>query len=242
MGRVVSAVVCAVLALGSGLALGGAARASRSVVPPPRRRRAPGDWCSLDAGRLVPRRWRERREQRAFELGLPGVLEAMAGHLRSGASLRVALLDAVDAAPPSAAAAMSALAGPVASGAPLVDAVAAWASGHDDASTRLAAAAIGLAATTGGAPARSLDAVAATLRDRIAVAGDIRAASAQARLSTAVVGAAPLAFAVFAGGLDPRTVGFLVTTPVGLVCLGAGIGLDVLGLLWMRHLAAGVAR
>jgi tight adherence protein B len=233
----------AALAMATVLALGAAATASCSASAGVRPGTVLRGWHGeLAADRLLPQRWRDRREQRAFEVALPSVLEAMAGHLRSGASLRVALLDAIDAAPACVAVAMRELAGSIRSGAPLAQAVDAWAVARNAPSTRLASAAIGLAAATGGAPARSLDAVAATLRDRIGLAREIRSASAQARMSTAVVGAAPLGFVVVAGGLDPRTVGFLLTTPVGLTCLATGIGLDVLGLLWMRRLAEGAAR
>ncbi|MEO7555133.1 MAG: type II secretion system F family protein [Acidimicrobiales bacterium] len=184
---------------------------------------------------------RSWRATSTYERALPGVLEEAARSLRGGASLRGALLEAGRAAPGSCAPRLAPLLDGAALGDPLADAVAAWAALAPDAGTRLAAAAFGLAAHAGGAPARSLDAVAATLRERLAAAGDVRALSAQARLSAVVIGLAPLVFAVFAAGVDRRNAAFLLATPLGRVCLAAGLLLDVVGLLWMRHIVHGVA-
>lgn len=188
-----------------------------------------------------PSAWRARSERRAYDRALPELLEAIARHLRGGASLRVSVLDGATAVPSEVALAFGSLADAAASGAPIVEAAQGWARARPDAGTRLAAAALALGATTGGAPARSLDAVAATLRDRLALAGEASASSAQARLSAAVVGGAPLAFAALAAGLDAHSVSFLFTTPLGGACLAGGIGLDALGLWWMRRIVEGVA-
>src|SRR5205823_14752762 len=88
--------------------------------------------------------------------------------------------------------------------------------------TRLAVAALCLGAETGGAQARAVDGVAATLRERLAVAGEVRALTSQTRASMLVIAAAPVAFCVFASTTDPRTSTFLFRTPVGLACLAAG--------------------
>ena len=100
----------------------------------------------------------------------------------------------------------------------------------------MAVAALCLGAETGGAQARAIDGVAATLRDRLAVAGEVRALTSQTRASMLVIAAAPVAFCVFASTTDPRTSTFLFRTPVGLACLAAGISLDIVGALWMRRL------
>jgi tight adherence protein B len=78
--------------------------------------------------------------------------------------------------------------------------------------------------------------VAATLRDRLAVAGEVRALSSQARMSAWVIGLAPLAFGGFTIATDPRNGQFLFHTPLGLALLAAGIVLDGLGWLWMQRL------
>jgi tight adherence protein B len=122
-------------------------------------------------------------------------------------------------------------------GVPLVDVIDAWAATVPGEGVGLAAAALALSAELGGAAARSLDGVAATLRDRNGLRREVRALSSQARASAVVIGAAPLAFAVVAGSLDPRTFEFLLHSPAGIACLVFGVVLDGLGALWMHRLA-----
>ncbi len=105
----------------------------------------------------------------------------------------------------------------------------------------MAAGALALAATAGGPQARAIDGAAATFRDRRAVAGEVRAQSAQARLSALVIGLLPVAFLLWAAATDRRTAAFLVADPLGVVCLGAGVALEALGALWMRRVVRGVA-
>ena len=101
---------------------------------------------------------------------------------------------------------------------------------------RLAVAALCLGAETGGAQARAVDGVAATLRERLAVAGEVKALTSQTRASMLVIAAAPVAFCVFASTTDPRTATFLFRSTAGLACLATGIALDIAGGFWMRRL------
>lgn len=88
---------------------------------------------------------------------------------------------------------------------------------------RLATSALGLGAETGGAQARALDGVAATLRSRRAVGREVRALSSQARMSGVVITLAPLGFSALAAATDERTASFLLATPLGLFCLATGL-------------------
>jgi len=60
--------------------------------------------------------------------------------------------------------------------------------------------------------------------------------SPQARISAVVVGAGPLGYLVLSALTDPGATGRLFSTRVGQVCLVAGLSLEALGALWMRHL------
>ena len=64
----------------------------------------------------------------------------------------------------------------------------------------------------------------------------MRALATQARTSAAVLAIAPLAFTVLVSTIEPRAVGFLITTPLGLVCLVLGLGLEALGAVWMNQI------
>src|SRR5207249_10999430 len=122
-----------------------------------------------------------------------------------------------------------------AGGASLVAALEAFAVRRPLPGVALAVSALCLGAEAGGAQARAVDGVAATLRERLAVAGEVRALSAQTRASMVVIAASPLAFCAFATATDPRTSAFLFRTPVGVACLVAGLALDAVGALWMRR-------
>jgi tight adherence protein B len=170
------------------------------------------------------------------EAALPGALEAVARSLRSGGSLRQAVAEAADATPGNLGAELRLVAAATERGAPLVDALDAWHERCPRSGVRLAVAALCLGAETGGAQARAVDGVAATLRDRLAVEGEVRALTSQTRASMLVIAAAPVAFCFFASSTDSRTSTFLFRSPIGLACLTAGIALDVIGAFWMRGL------
>jgi tight adherence protein B len=172
-----------------------------------------------------------------IERALPAALESVARSLRSGASLRQAIAEAALATPGRLGWELQAVSRQVAHGATLVDALEAFAARRPVPGVRLAVAALCLAAETGGAQARAVDGVAATVRDRLGIAAEVRALSSQARVSALVIGLAPLAFGCFAVATDPRTGRFLFHSPVGLALLAVGLSLDGLGWLWMQRVA-----
>ena len=184
---------------------------------------------------VVLRSQRAKGEVR-FERALPAALEAVARSLRSGASLRHAVGEAAAVTPGPLGRELAEVARQVGHGATLVAALEGWAARRSTPGVRLTVAALCLGVETGGAQARAVDGVAATLRDRQAVAAEVRALSAQARVSALVIGLAPLGFGGFAVTTDPRTGDFLFRTPAGLVLLAVGLSLDALGWLWMQHL------
>jgi tight adherence protein B len=187
---------------------------------------------------LVARRTAPTRRAAAAERQLPIVLESVARRLRAGGSLAQALEDA-------GAHATGDLRRPwqlVVANLPNQGAAGAldrWAGDTEPGSAmRLGAAALGLAAATGGSPARAIDGVAATLRARLALADEVRALASQARASAVVIAASPLVFGVASATTDERTGAFL-RTPAGLVLLAAGVGLDGIGWWWMSRLCRG---
>ena len=186
------------------------------------------------AGPGLVLRARRGRGAAAIEAALPPVLEATARSMRAGASLPMALAASAEGAAPALAAD---LAGVVA-GAPAAGLVASldrWAAERPLPGVRLTAAAIALAAEVGGSGARALDGLALTLRQRQAVAGEVRALATQARLSALVLTVAPIAFAALAAASDPRTAAVLLRSTAGQLCLGLGLALDAAGAAWMAR-------
>jgi tight adherence protein B len=194
------------------------------------------------AAPLVVRRHRRARLRARRRSQLPHALERLAGALRSGSSLPVALGEAGRATPAPLGPELSALARGTAQGRPLVQVLDEWAHVHDDPGTRLAATALALATVVGAAPARAVDGVASTLRERLDLDAERRALGSQARTSALVLSAAPLAFALVLGMTDAAAAHFLLRTPAGWACLAAGLGLDALGAVWMARLSRGDGR
>jgi tight adherence protein B len=196
------------------------------------------------AGLLRPvalrlRRSAGRRRLRAAQL--PPALERLATSLRSGASLPAAMAEAAAATEPPLGAELAAVAEATRRGRPIVAGLDDWSWRHDDAGTRLAATAMALATVVGSAPARAVDGVAATLRERLDLDAERRALGAQARASALVLAIAPLAFAAVLIAGDTSAARFLLTTPGGWTCLAAGVSLDAAGAWWMARLTRGAA-
>ena len=186
---------------------------------------------------LAVLRSRRGRGDARVEAALPVALESVARTLRSGGSIRQAVEEAAVATSGPLGGELDRVATQAARGVPLVVALEGLAERRPLPGVRLAVAALCLGIETGGAQARAVDGVAATLRERLGVAAEVRALAAQARISALVIGLAPLGFGAFAAATDPRTAQFVFHTGPGLVLLCAGLGLDALGWLWMNRLS-----
>jgi tight adherence protein B len=179
----------------------------------------------------------QRRAERRYAVQLPLALDVAAASLRSGATMASALSDAARVA-----------------GGPLGDdlaatvrhaetagmhaALGAWGAARPLRPVQVAAAAWSMGADTGGRLAAALEGLAASLRDRDAAAAEARALSAQARLSAIVIAAAPVAFCGFTAITDRTTAGFLIGSPIGLLCLVVGLALDGAGWWWMSRITS----
>jgi tight adherence protein B len=175
---------------------------------------------------------RSRRDQQ-----MPGALERLATALRSGASLPQALREVGEALDPPLGPEVATLAQAAERGRPLLGVLDEWSSAHDDPGTRLAATALVLATVVGSTPARAIDGVAATVRERLDLAAERRALAVQARTSALVLSVAPVGFAALLVVGDTAAAGFLLGTPAGWACLALGLALDVTGAWWMTRLS-----
>lgn len=181
-------------------------------------------------------RARQGEADRRIEQGVPAAMESVARSLRSGASMGQAVSEAASVTGGPFGAELATVSAGASRGLPLVTSLEQMAERCRLPGPRLAAAALCLGLETGGPQARAADGVAATLRERQALAAELRALSSQARMSALVIGLAPLGFGAFALATDPRTADFVFRTNLGLLLLGSGLALDATGWLWMRRL------
>jgi len=177
------------------------------------------------------RRGAEQRSKRRLEMRIPDSLDRVVRQLRTGATLSLALrgVGADDVV-------FARVAAELDNGQSLQKAVAEWGAEDDLPNRKLTATALELASTSGGATARVLDGVAASLRDRVALEREVAALSSQSRASAVVLVVAPVVFAVAVAMVDHRILDVLIGRPIGWACVGLGLGLDALGAIWMSRL------
>jgi tight adherence protein B len=191
---------------------------------------------SVVGGPAVAVAWGVRRRWRHVGGTLPGALDEIARSLRAGASLAQAIEDAAEATAGAIGDDLKRVVAVHRAGVPLAAALAHWRSERPIPGVRLTASALELGLSAGGAHARAVDGVAATLRDNLAISAEVRAQAAQAQASAVVIGLAPLGFTALACLADHRTATFLFQTPAGLTCLAIGLTLDGLGAAWMARI------
>ncbi|RPI09805.1 MAG: hypothetical protein EHM63_04140, partial [Actinobacteria bacterium] len=177
-----------------------------------------------------------RRRRQHVGTTLPGALDELARSLRSGASLAQAIADAGAATAGPIGDDLTHIAAAHQAGMPLGEALRTWPSLRPVPGVRLASSALVLGLGAGGTHARAIDGVAATLREHLAVASEVRAQASQAQASALVIGVAPLGFTALACLADPRTATFLFQTTAGLMCVGIGLALDAVGAVWMARI------
>lgn len=180
--------------------------------------------------------------EREVERALPDLLERIGRTLRSGGSLPSALAEAAATASPVLADDLGTVVAGLERGMALEEALTSWAHRRPSTAVTLVVGALGLAGEVGGAQARAVDAVADTIRARLAARDERRAAGAQARASALVMALAPVAFAAASAGLDPRTANVMTGSAAGIACVTLGLGFDAMAAWWMFRLTARAGR
>ena len=194
------------------------------------------------AGVATPLVLRSRRKSQRGRLRgtqLPSALDRLATALRAGSPVPTAMVEAGATLQAPIGPELVALGREADAGRAIADVLDGWSRRHDDPGTRLAATALALSTTVGGAAGRAVDGVAATLRERLDLADERRSLASQARLSALVLAIAPVGVAVLLGAADGTSADFLLGTPAGWLCLCLGLALDAGGAWWMAQLTRG---
>jgi len=166
-------------------------------------------------------------------VALVALADALVIELRSGASMARAIAAVGDSHDEFATVAED-----LHGGAPIARAVGVWAARRGDAEASALAGVVTMASLD-GVRAEPIAGLARTLRDRVAVFDEARAATSTARASAVVVAAAPVGAWLLTALGDAQSAMTLFTTGVGRLAFVVGIAFEALGLVCMRAIANG---
>ncbi len=176
------------------------------------------------------------REKRRFENQLPDTLTLISTSLRAGYSLLQAVEAVAAEAPDPTAREFGRAIAESRLGRPVVQALEGIADRMRSEDFEWAVMAIEIQREVGGNLAEVLQIVAETMLQRNRLRREVKALTAEGRISAIVLGAMPLGlfaflFATNRGYLEP-----LIAETVGRVAIGIGIGLLIVGGLWLRKI------
>jgi len=200
---------------------------------------APGALAGLAFGALALRLRRRRRiaaDVALLEDQLAEAVSSLAAGLRAGLSLTRAIAFTAQEAEPPLAPSLAAVAARSELGVPLERALADWAADAGSPDARLLAGVLDLHRRTGGELPAVLDGVAATLRERRAAAQEVRALTAQARLSGAILGLLPIGFFLFLSVTAREDIAAAFQSSAGIAAMVLGATMQGLAFVWIRSL------
>lgn len=183
----------------------------------------------------LARRRRANDRRRGAEQ-IAEAVTAMSAGLRAGGSVSQAFAYARDEVGEPLRTELSELVERIDVGMPLGEALSAWADARDSEDVRLLVGVLDVHRRSGGDLPSVLDGVAATLRERRAAQREVRALTAQARLSGAILGLLPVAFFGFLLLTSRDEMLRALATPIGATALAVGLGMELLAFLWIRRL------
>jgi Flp pilus assembly protein TadB len=177
-----------------------------------------------------------RRRLLKMEAQLPSVLQLIAGSLDSGASLLLALELAGAEGNPPLAPELTRVVAETRVGRPLIDSLEAMAERIGSRDISWTVEAIRIQQLTGGRLADTLRVLADFMRTRLEVKGEVRALSAEARISGKVLTGLPLVIGAFLFLFRRDYLEPLIETGGGRIMLLVAAGGIILGTIWMRRL------
>jgi tight adherence protein B len=184
---------------------------------------------------LIRRRRRANERHRAAEQ-ITDAVGGMSAGLRAGLSLPQALAYSRDEADEPLRSDLATLVERIELGTPVGDALSDWAEAQGTEDAFLIVGVLDIHRRSGGDLPTVLDSLAETLRERRAAQRDLRALTAQARLSGVILGMLPIGFFGFLLLTSRQEMLQAIGTPLGGTALGVGLGLEMLAFLWIRHL------
>ena len=198
-----------------------------------------GAVVAVIAGALVPAAWSRRRSRAGsakLETQLAEAVETCALAVRAGLSITQSAGFAAQEAEEPLRPLLARISEEQRLGTPFQEALEHFGEALDSDDARLFVLVVTTHARSGGNLSGALDEVAATIRHRIEVRRELRALSAQARVSGAILGSLPIAFFVVLAGTSQRELGPVYRSPAGIAMVIAGLVLEAIAYTWIRKL------
>jgi len=179
---------------------------------------------------------RRRRQRQRIGTQLPDALELMARSLQAGHGLQGALQLAAREAPAPLSQVLQRLCDELQFGRPMPAALSAMAQRVDSEEMHFFVTAVLIQRESGGDLASLLQGMAAMVRERQRLAGQVQVLSAEGRLSAWLLSLLPLALAAVLHALNPGFMAPLWQSPQGQRLVGVALLLWLLGVAWMARL------
>ena len=176
------------------------------------------------------------RRQAKFEEQLPSTLQLLSGALQAGHSLQQAVDTVVQEAGDPIAGEFHRVLTEARLGRPLEEALEAMATRTRSVDFEWTVMAIRLQRQVGGNLAEVLSTVSQTIRDRYSLKRQIKALSAEGRLSSIILSILPIVLFLALLIINPVFLKPLFTTPVGLMMIGGSAVLMLFGMFWLKKI------
>lgn len=183
---------------------------------------------------VADRRRRRRREQLAVELA--PTLRLIVGHLRIGRNFTSALADVAGTAPEPLRGLLEEVIAETRVGANISDVLERVAVREKERHLSIVASAVGLQMRLGGSLAEILESVIDTIEEEDRLRRDIRALTADARLSAQILMAMPPVMLAFVSVTSPGYAEPLISDPLGRAMSAVAVVLAFVGWRWLRAL------
>jgi len=181
-------------------------------------------------------RWRGARRLRLFEEQFPDALDSLARALRAGHPFGTALDAAAAEAQEPVAGEISRLCAEGRLATSWSDALSSFAARVPLLEVNMFVAAVGLHLRTGGRLTQLIEQLADTMREAVALRGEVRAAAAHGKLTGAILTALPIAIGLAMMAVNPTYVAVLIAWRWGKDLLWAGLACLVLAHVVIRKM------
>jgi len=179
---------------------------------------------------------KQSQRERHLSAQLPDMLDILSSSLRSGHSFLSGVQIVCNQMQPPITEELERVIQEVRFGASLTNALGDLITRTENYDMELIIQAVQTQLTVGGNLAEILDNIGTMIRDRVALAGEISAATAEGRLSAMILGGMPFALGIIVNTTSPGYLTPLFTDPFGLIMLGGAITLMIIGVLIIRSI------